>query len=250
MTVDLNDGGSAEITADRFVLAAGGRPVIPDIPGLDEDVIGRGVVHTSDTIMRIDELPRAAGGRRRRLHRGRVRPRLRLVRHPRSPSWCAGPGCCGTTTPTSPTTFTHYTQHRYDLRRDTDVCGIKPTTAGGDGVTVFVEGPYGEATDRRRHDAAGDRPAAELRPAEPAGHRRDDRTPQRPGRRRRVPGDRGPRHLRAGRHQLAVRAQARRQPRGPGGAAQPDAPGRPGHAPITGSCRPRCSPNRRSPPSD
>lgn len=44
------------------------------------------------------------------------------------------------------TTFTQYTQHRYDLRLDTDVCGVKPTTAGGDGVTVFVEGPYGEAT--------------------------------------------------------------------------------------------------------
>ena len=33
------------------------------------------------------------------------------------------------------TTFTQYTQHRYDLRRDTDVCGIKPPTTGGDGVT-------------------------------------------------------------------------------------------------------------------
>ena len=57
MTVWLNDGGTAEITADRFVIAAGGRPVIPDIPGLDEDEIGQGPVHTSDTIMRIDELP-------------------------------------------------------------------------------------------------------------------------------------------------------------------------------------------------
>ena len=44
------------------------------------------------------------------------------------------------------TTFTDYTQQRYDLRRDTDVCGIKPTTSAGDGVSVFVEGPYGEAT--------------------------------------------------------------------------------------------------------
>jgi mycothione reductase len=41
------------ITADRFVLAAGGRPVVPDVPGLAE--IG---YHTSDTIMRLDELPR------------------------------------------------------------------------------------------------------------------------------------------------------------------------------------------------
>ena len=44
MTVDLHDGGVGTITADRFVLAAGGRPVIPDIPGLDEESIGRGIV--------------------------------------------------------------------------------------------------------------------------------------------------------------------------------------------------------------
>src|SRR5205823_774328 len=37
------------ITADRFVLAAGGRPVIPEIEGLDE--VG---YHTSDTVMRLD----------------------------------------------------------------------------------------------------------------------------------------------------------------------------------------------------
>jgi mycothione reductase len=41
------------ITADEIVLAAGGRPVIPEIEGLTE--IG---FHTSDTIMRLDELPR------------------------------------------------------------------------------------------------------------------------------------------------------------------------------------------------
>ncbi|MEV6876543.1 mycothione reductase [Amycolatopsis sp. NPDC051128] len=40
------------LTADRFVLAAGGRPVIPEIPGLDD--VG---YHTSDTVMRLDELP-------------------------------------------------------------------------------------------------------------------------------------------------------------------------------------------------
>jgi mycothione reductase len=51
LTVSL--GGRTEtITADKFVLAAGGRPVIPDIEGLDE--VG---YHTSDTVMRLDELP-------------------------------------------------------------------------------------------------------------------------------------------------------------------------------------------------
>ena len=143
--VDLLDGGSEVITADRFVLAAGGRPVIPDIPGLDEDAIGRGVVHTSDTIMRIDELPdrlivvgggyiaaefahvfASFGVRVTQLVRG-----SRLLRHHDTDV---------------ATAFTNYTQHRYDLRRDTDICGIKPATSGGDGVTVVVEGPYGEST--------------------------------------------------------------------------------------------------------
>jgi mycothione reductase len=41
------------ITADRVVLAAGGRPIVPDVPGLEE--VG---YHTSDTVMRLDELPR------------------------------------------------------------------------------------------------------------------------------------------------------------------------------------------------
>ena len=45
--------GDEEITADRFVVAAGSRPVVPDIPGLDE--VGYA---TSDTIMRLPELPR------------------------------------------------------------------------------------------------------------------------------------------------------------------------------------------------
>jgi mycothione reductase len=49
-TLDI-DG--ATVTADRIVLAAGGRPVVPDVPGLEE--VG---FHTSDTVMRLDDLPR------------------------------------------------------------------------------------------------------------------------------------------------------------------------------------------------
>lgn len=41
-----------QITADKFILGAGARPFVPDIPGLDE--VG---YHTSDTVMRLPELP-------------------------------------------------------------------------------------------------------------------------------------------------------------------------------------------------
>lgn len=44
--------GEEQLTADRFVIAAGSRAVLPQVPGI-EDV----TVHTSDTVMRIDELP-------------------------------------------------------------------------------------------------------------------------------------------------------------------------------------------------
>ncbi|SFA89093.1 mycothione reductase [Amycolatopsis marina] len=56
MQVTFDDERPAEtITADRFVLAAGGRPLLPDVPGLSEVDY-----HTSDTVMRVDELPERA----------------------------------------------------------------------------------------------------------------------------------------------------------------------------------------------
>ncbi|MDX3761896.1 mycothione reductase [Streptomyces sp. AK02-04a] len=44
--------GDERITADTFAIAVGSRPVVPDIPGLDTVAY-----HTSDTIMRIDDVP-------------------------------------------------------------------------------------------------------------------------------------------------------------------------------------------------
>lgn len=44
--------GDELITADTWVVAAGARPIIPDIPGLETVPY-----HTSDTLMRIDALP-------------------------------------------------------------------------------------------------------------------------------------------------------------------------------------------------
>ena len=42
------------ITADRFVLAAGSRPVVPELPGLSDVTF-----HTSDTVMRLPRLPKS-----------------------------------------------------------------------------------------------------------------------------------------------------------------------------------------------
>ncbi|GAA1590531.1 mycothione reductase [Kribbella sancticallisti] len=57
LTVTRTTGGETEsLTADRFVLAAGSRPIVPPIPGLAETGF-----HTSDTIMRLDQLPRRLG---------------------------------------------------------------------------------------------------------------------------------------------------------------------------------------------
>ncbi|WP_114856524.1 mycothione reductase [Brachybacterium sp. YJGR34] len=46
------DGTERTVTADTIVLGAGSRPVLPPVAGIDE--VG---AHTSDTIMRIDDLP-------------------------------------------------------------------------------------------------------------------------------------------------------------------------------------------------
>jgi mycothione reductase len=48
----LDTGTGETITADHVVIAAGARPVIPDIEGLED--VG---YHTSDTVMRLDGLP-------------------------------------------------------------------------------------------------------------------------------------------------------------------------------------------------
>ncbi|GAA1631772.1 mycothione reductase [Kribbella alba] len=54
LTVTRTDDGQTEVlTADRFVLAAGSRPIVPFIPGLVETGF-----HTSETVMRLEQLPR------------------------------------------------------------------------------------------------------------------------------------------------------------------------------------------------
>ncbi|WP_427888978.1 mycothione reductase [Kribbella sp. GL6] len=53
LTVDNKDGSTSVFGGEQFVIATGSRPVVPPIPGLEETGY-----HTSNTIMRLDELPR------------------------------------------------------------------------------------------------------------------------------------------------------------------------------------------------
>ncbi|HSN43501.1 MAG TPA: mycothione reductase [Propionibacteriaceae bacterium] len=48
--------GDAQITADAFVLATGSHPVVPPLPGTELPEVRRHI-HTSDTVMRLTELP-------------------------------------------------------------------------------------------------------------------------------------------------------------------------------------------------
>jgi mycothione reductase len=53
LRIDTGSDSGAEITADQIVIAAGARPSVPDV------VCESGVpFHTSDTVMRLDELPK------------------------------------------------------------------------------------------------------------------------------------------------------------------------------------------------
>ena len=52
LDIALNDGGRAQVRAEQVVIATGARPVIPDV------ISASGVpFHTSDDVMRMDELP-------------------------------------------------------------------------------------------------------------------------------------------------------------------------------------------------
>ena len=184
MTVDLNDGGPSELTADRFVLAAGSRPVIPDIPGW---------TRTSSGAESCTPRTRSCGSTNCRDGSSSSAaatsppssPTSSPRSAPRSPSWSAARGCCATMTPTSPPTFTEHAAAALRPAPGHRVCGVKPPDRRRRGRGVR-RGPGRRDDRRRRRAAAGDRPAAELRPAQPAGHRRDGRR-RRPGDRRRVP---------------------------------------------------------------
>jgi mycothione reductase len=140
LRIALADGGVEEITADRFVIAAGSRAVVPDIPGL------AGVrYHTSDTVMRIEDLPRRVvilGGGYIAAEFGHVFASFgAAVTH-----IARGPTLLRNHDLDISAAFTTAAAGRYELRLNAAVTAVRPAPAGGDGVILDVAGPDGTAT--------------------------------------------------------------------------------------------------------
>ncbi len=208
-----------QITADQIVIAAGGRVHLPDLPGLDQVQF-----HTSDTVMRLDELPRRmaiVGGGYVAAEFAHVFSALgtevtQIQRGSRS--------CCATRTRTSPGG-----SPRSPRVSGTCVSTRQPTkVAQRDGSTVLSLSDGTEletdvlliATGRVPN---GDRLGLENTAISDRG---------RPGDRRRVPEHVGRGCLGARRRQQRLPAQARRQRRGAHDPVQPAPPRRhQGHRP-------------------
>jgi len=140
LEVSLSDGRRDTITAERFVLAAGGRAVVPEIPGL-ADVEH----HTSDTIMRIDDLPR----RMIILGSGFVAAEFAHVFSSFGVEvtvLARGDALLRAEDEDVSARFTELAGQRWDVRLDRKAVRAEPTPArdgAGRGVRLHVEGPGG-----------------------------------------------------------------------------------------------------------
>jgi mycothione reductase len=123
------DGGT-RITADRIVLATGARPVVPPV------IAAAGVgFHTSDTIMRIDELPARlviVGGGYVAAEFAHIFSALgvgiRLVN--------SGPRLLESFDPAISDRFTELARQRWDVRLSATITGVR---RDGDGLAVLLD---------------------------------------------------------------------------------------------------------------
>lgn len=129
--------GAETITADRFVVAAGSRPVLPDIPGLESVRF-----HTSDTVMRLPELPRSVlivGGGYIAAEFSHIfasyGSRVTVVNR--------GPRMLRVEDDDVSARFTELMAQRVDLRTGASLRRVGPAEAG-DGVTATVVDATGE----------------------------------------------------------------------------------------------------------
>jgi len=130
----LDTGTGETVTADRIVIAAGSRPVIPPIPGLVTVEY-----HTSDTVMRLDELPPRiviVGGGYIAAEFGHIFASLGSTVSQLS----RGPRLLKHQDREVSDTFTSAVGQRYDVRLSTKACGVSRDERG---IVVEVEGPDG-----------------------------------------------------------------------------------------------------------
>ncbi|HWD07004.1 MAG TPA: mycothione reductase [Amycolatopsis sp.] len=138
LRVRFTDGRPDEVlTADRFVLAAGGRPVVPDIPGLEETGY-----HTSDTVMRLDALPKRVtilGGGYIAAEFAHVFASFGV-----DVSVVLRSGAMVRSEDEDVSArFTELAAERFDLRRDRKILGVRKN---GTGAVLDLEGPDGAET--------------------------------------------------------------------------------------------------------
>ncbi|GAB3081231.1 mycothione reductase [Intrasporangium mesophilum] len=128
LTVDL-DGGAETITADQMVVAAGAHPNVPDV------VSESGVAfHTSDTIMRIDEVP----ARLAIIGGGYIAAEMAHIFSSfgsRVTILARGPLLLRHLDDDLSTTFTDLARGRWDVRTSTDVVGVE---RHGDGIRMHL----------------------------------------------------------------------------------------------------------------
>jgi mycothione reductase len=124
--------GDTRITADRIVVATGATPVVP--PAIAAAGVG---FHTSDTIMRIDELPARmviAGGGHVAAEFAHVFSALgvdiRLVTR--------GPRLLGSFDPAISDRFTELARQRWDVRLSATITGVRRDGDGPDAVAVLL----------------------------------------------------------------------------------------------------------------
>lgn len=126
--------GDDTLTADRIVVVVGSRPDIPDIAGLDTVDY-----HTSDTIMRVERIPRSmivVGGGFIAAEMGHVfeafGAQVGIVQR--------GPRLLTAEDHDISVRFTELASERFDLHLDTTVRAVAATP---EGVSVTVDGPGG-----------------------------------------------------------------------------------------------------------
>ncbi len=159
--------GTETLTAEQIVVAAGSRPDLPPIAGLDTVAH-----HTSDTIMRIEEVPRSIivlGGGFIAAEMGHVfqafGAEVQIIQ--RSPRLLMNEDL------DISTRFTELVADRFDLHLNTTAVSV---AEAGDGVAVTVEGPDGQEVLEADMllVATGRRPNTDLLDAAAGGIELDD----------------------------------------------------------------------------